>query len=292
MMNVNIISLIENNIDYIVNECVFQIKHSEEYNSYIEEQRTALWKRLDKEAQKYEKKFIITLKDLFEEQKKEVLANLKRSRKSYITKQNVDTYMFGKKTWEKRFKKEGENFYKGTIIDYGDRAFDEFDVIGLTFDIYNPEVSKFIEENGLFFGKNTMDTAYEDLKKTFIEGLEAGEGIPELSKRVNNVYSGYIDGKMWKAARIAQTETIKSVNFGTFVGYKQSGVVKKKEWVATRSDWEHVRDTHKEMDGVDIELNEPFVLPDGDKMMYPGDTSLKASSENTINDRCRIVGNT
>jgi hypothetical protein len=38
-------------------------------------------------------------------------------------------------------------------------------------------------------------------------------------------------------------------------------------------------------EGVDG-MTAPFVLPDGSRMMYPGDTSLGADAGQTINCRC------
>lgn len=51
-----------------------------------------------------------------------------------------------------------------------------------------------------------------------------------------------------------------------------------------------VRDSHRVMQGVTIPMDEPFKVPrrDGgyDYMMFPGDYSMGASAENTVNCRC------
>ena len=51
-----------------------------------------------------------------------------------------------------------------------------------------------------------------------------------------------------------------------------------------------VRDSHRGMQGVTIPMDEPFKVPrrDGgyDYMMFPGDYSMGASAENTVNCRC------
>lgn len=48
------------------------------------------------------------------------------------------------------------------------------------------------------------------------------------------------------------------------------------------------RESHAEMDGQERGLNEPFETPSGDRLMYPGDNSLGAPAEETINCRCRV----
>jgi len=58
-----------------------------------------------------------------------------------------------------------------------------------------------------------------------------------------------------------------------------------KTW-RTRKD-SHVRDTHRELEGVKISLGESFHTRDGDTLLYPGDPSADIS--NRIGCRCRIV---
>lgn len=58
-----------------------------------------------------------------------------------------------------------------------------------------------------------------------------------------------------------------------------------KTW-QTRKD-SHVRDTHRELEGVKISLGESFHTRDGDSLLYPGDPSADIS--NRIGCRCKIV---
>jgi hypothetical protein len=43
------------------------------------------------------------------------------------------------------------------------------------------------------------------------------------------------------------------------------------------------------MTGKEVPQDEPFVLPDGSKMMFPADISLGAPPEQTINCRCTMI---
>lgn len=47
----------------------------------------------------------------------------------------------------------------------------------------------------------------------------------------------------------------------------------------------HTRPAHLAADGQEVPTNEPFIV-DGERLMYPGDTSLGASAGNVINCRC------
>lgn len=50
----------------------------------------------------------------------------------------------------------------------------------------------------------------------------------------------------------------------------------------------HTREAHIEADDQTVDEEEPFIV-DGEKLMFPGDTSMGASLENVINCRCNTV---
>lgn len=66
------------------------------------------------------------------------------------------------------------------------------------------------------------------MRAELIAGIEKGETIPELMKRVNTTYESW---DKVRAERIARTENIRAANRGALESYRQSGVVKKKVWV-------------------------------------------------------------
>ena len=60
-----------------------------------------------------------------------------------------------------------------------------------------------------------------------------------------------------------------------------------KRWVATMDS--RTREDHLAMDGVEVPQDEPFVLPDGSKMMFPGDISMGADVSQVVNCRCTMI---
>jgi len=288
----------ENFINNIVEQIVARVKNSDEYIIVKEKSRQAKYKAYIKSLEPYEDDIIKRMRKLFNEQEKEVLNNLSKSglskedredksEKGKINKadKEVNAILFNKKKWQKRFSKDGEEIYQGMIIDYGQRTIDDLNIAGLSFNVKHPLVVEFIKDNGVYFGRETQDTAYEALKSTVAEGINAGEGIPKLSKRVGSVYEGYTSvDKPWKAKRIAQTETIKASNFGKLQGDKQSGVVIGKEWLAT--DDSRTRDTHMMADGQKRKIDDTFDIG-GSSLMYPGDPS--GDPGESINCRCTML---
>jgi SPP1 gp7 family putative phage head morphogenesis protein len=74
-----------------------------------------------------------------------------------------------------------------------------------------------------------------------------------LSKRIAEVYQ---KAKDYRTDRIARTETATAANQGTLEAYKQSGVVKKKEWIT--ADDERLCDLCAPMDGEVVNIDDNF----------------------------------
>tara|TARA_R100001443_G_scaffold103771_1_gene112218 strand:+ start:877 stop:1791 length:915 start_codon:yes stop_codon:yes gene_type:complete len=86
-----------------------------------------------------------------------------------------------------------------------------------------------------------------------------------------------------RASLIARTEMGKAQNRGNFEALKATGR-KYKMWMPERSDGGR---GHQEMRGVIAPIGEPFELPDGTEMMFPGDPS--APIRHVANCRCGIA---
>lgn len=95
-----------------------------------------------------------------------------------------------------------------------------------------------------------------------------------------------------RADTIARTETITAMRAGRYEGYKQlvdSGQVAdsdiKRTWDSTGD--ARTRLDHLTMEGQElIGMDSAYTAPDGSRMLYPGDTSLGASADQTIMCRC------
>ncbi|MFD1423417.1 phage minor head protein [Laceyella tengchongensis] len=87
-----------------------------------------------------------------------------------------------------------------------------------------------------------------------------------------------------RARTIARTEMISAARAGQFYADRQSGIVIGKEWFAAHQP-DRTRPWHLEADGQIKRLDEPFEV-NGEKLMFPGDTSLGATADNIVNCRC------
>jgi SPP1 gp7 family putative phage head morphogenesis protein len=151
-----------------------------------------------------------------------------------------------------------------------------------SFELLNPKVQEFVHEFALdrLAGK-VNGTTRDDLRAELLEGIRAGEGIDDLSSRVEDVFA---EAEGSRAEMIARTEVLRGANFASKTAYKISGVVGEKEWVATDDD--RTRDSHAEMDGQVVGIDDDFTSPDGGTADYPGDFG---DGDEDINCRCTVA---
>jgi len=98
----------------------------------------------------------------------------------------------------------------------------------------------------------------------------------------------------WRGDTIARTESLRAIAAARGVSWEQAiqeGVVERGDitrvWSATMD--KRTRDSHEEMDGQQRAYGAPFESPSGALLMFPGDSSLEAAPEETINCRCMEV---
>src|SRR5690606_30698749 len=134
-------------------------------------------------------------------------------------------------------------------------------------DLLNPAVVDHLAQTSGTRITGINQTTRDAIRAELVAGVEAGQGHPELAKRVPAVFP---NASYRRATLISRTEVPRSANFATQRAYKQSGVVFKREWVATPDD--RVREMHLALDGTQVGIDEPFVFADGVSVMTPGDS--------------------
>lgn len=125
-------------------------------------------------------------------------------------------------------------------------------------------------------------TTQRRVARTLQEGLDKGEGLKELTDRLE----GVLDGSRARAQTTARTQVAGAVESGRYAGLKKVGA-KLKRWLTARD--ENVRAAHRTAEqtyAAGIPVDEPFVLG-SDALMYPGDPG--GSPANIINCRCLLL---
>lgn len=139
-----------------------------------------------------------------------------------------------------------------------------------------------------YFTRTLRDRRFDALVRKAIAGGKA------LSAADIDRIAGRYSDRMVKhrADMIARTESITALRAGRREGIQQgidAGAIRgdriKRVWDATMDG--RTRPDHRAMDGQEVAgMDTPFVLPDGSRMMFPGDSSLGASAAQIIACRC------
>lgn len=162
----------------------------------------------------------------------------------------------------------------------------------LSFAIYDQDaVGNLIKNEPQLLPKKKLDTAKDkawNQKKiagAVAQGIIQGESIPQLAERIATDTASSNGDAMIRYARTAMTGAQNAGRLHTLQRAEGMGIKCKKCWLATLDG--RTRDSHREMDGVKVGVNENFKTPLGSEMLYPGDVSGKAGD--VWNCRCTMT---
>lgn len=150
-----------------------------------------------------------------------------------------------------------------------------------TFDMKNPLVADYLDGFRDVKLEGIDATTASSIRDTIARANEEGQGIDEIRRRIGAVFE---DAKGYRAERIARTESVGSANAANVAAWQISGLVDGKEWLSVQDS--QTRETHAEMDGQKVKLNEEFVSPSGRRAQGPG---MFGVPEEDINCRCTAV---
>jgi len=145
----------------------------------------------------------------------------------------------------------------------------------------------------------SLDESYFELglrdkrfDKTVRAAIDAGKPLPleTVDKLVNQYRSSAL---RFRGEGIGRTEALAALNRSEFEATQQALAQSALPDSAAEKVWEtagdnRVRQTHREMDGQTVGLNEAFTTPEGSKMMHPGDGSLGADAAEIVGCRCHV----
>jgi len=232
-----------------------------------------------KRANREESQFRSHLRKFFKKQEDRVLKTIKEAKEVSVR--------FDIPTETKLAIKAFEPIIINLIKEHGE---DTMELLGLTgFEMTTERIERFLKKEGLKFAKEMNKTTKAKILKQIAQGMEAGESIPEIRDRIREVFR---EARTSRAAKIARTEVARASNFGTVEAYKQSGVVRAKEWLTTPD--ERLCPYCAAMDGKIVDLDKNF-FNRGDSFMGDADKPLNIDYSNVshpplhANCRCTLI---
>lgn len=244
--------------------------------------KEAYWKAFVKKTDKFEKDMQPVWNDIFDHQKDIIIANIK-SRKA-IKSINIDDILnfLDGGTESDYITAQILPMLKKIMENKGNQVMDELD-INTSFNLHDPKVTEWLDKYCGAQIQSINSTTEALIREQLKQGELVGEGIPELCDRIGQYFD---DMQGYRVERIARTEVIGASNNAALMGYKQSGVVEKKEWLTAIDGKE--RPWHAEADGQVVGVDEKFIVG-GEEMDCPGDSG--ASAENVVSCRCTVLPN-
>lgn len=189
--------------------------------------KAALWREFERWTRPRRAIVERQVQSFFRQQHAEIIANIEAG-KSVLTKMPEDWANWPK--WLVTFEEYGQLFLPEVVNDYGQREIEKL-LIGIDFEVENPRVLAFIDQRSFRFSFDTNAGTQKKLREALTASLIEGEGVPGLTRRINEVFTFKT---RWQAEQIARSEVIRAANFAAEQAYLQSGVVIEKEWIVSR----------------------------------------------------------
>jgi len=152
---------------------------------------------------------------------------------------------------------------------------------------FTDEVIERLRRRAEHWAQLTEDETFLEIQEILADSVKDGLTVQQMIDRLAD--SAMLSDS--RAERIARTEVIGALNEGKLDGYRSTGLIEKKEWLATMDDRTRGNDprdpfSHLAADGEIVNLDEPFVRT-GENLQFPGDPA--GSPANIINCRCTVL---
>lgn len=189
--------------------------------------KAALWREFEMWTRPRRNAVERKVRSFFSQQQAEIIANVEAGKAAFV--KGVNEWLDWHK-WLVTFEEYGQLFLPEVLGDYGQKELEKI-TIGITFDVERPQVLAFIERRSFQFSFDTNAGTRKKLTEALTESLIQGEGVPQLTRRINDIFTFK---KRHQAEQIARSEVIRAANAGAEEAYLQSGVVTEKEWIVSK----------------------------------------------------------
>lgn len=173
---------------------------------------------------------------------------------------------------ERTYRTVGQPFAESTLAALGVKA--------EPLDVYRQLLQTWLENEAAQRVVGILETTRQIIRQQLAEGVAAGESTDQLATRLRTLYRSWYSNR---AEVIARTEVVSASNLASLNAARATNLRLNKRWVATRD--ARTRSRHASAHGQIRPLDEPFAVG-GQRLMYPGDTSLGATADNVIQCRC------
>ncbi len=244
------------------------------------------WNVFVKRTETTEKKFKPKLRTFFSVQESSVIARAKRaplpklakapSEEAEAAAEKYVKKIFKSAAWQAQLMAVGLPFITLAFKEAGVAVFVDVGVVA-AFNVTNPIAKKILQERVFKFAQSVNKTTEDRLRSQLVHAFSRGESIPQISKRIANVFD---IAKGSRTDTIARTEIVGASNQGSYQGYLDSEIVETNIWVDSRDARVRTSPHNHRLDGQERALGKRF----SNGLLHPHDPGGAAG--NVINCRC------
>jgi SPP1 gp7 family putative phage head morphogenesis protein len=239
------------------------------------------WRARDRFLSPHEKRFATMLKGVWAEEKRIILANMKRSplpkfghgdNRAIIKDGNIfiDSWLYPKTLMEKELSGKSARLLLQLMTAAANKVIAEY-ALDVSFALINANARTWLQTYTPKLSANLEQVNYETIRGQLLQGFDAGEGMRDLAARVNSTFDTFDKSR---AEMIARTETIRAQEQGNQAVYKEAGF-ERKVWFANPGCCELC----EELDNKDVPIGEPYFDDDyGDGMAPPRHVNCRCTS--------------
>lgn len=247
----------------------------------VDPERQKLWEGLVKLRTPWVKAFDKRFNRHLMDARRETLSNIAKLPESKaITKAQAVNLIFDLGEWLRNFLGGMSDVSRNAMIQAG------YELVEHELDRDDPvempatEVMVALERRENYLS-NTGVEIWNEVRHAIAESIEAGETTDQIAERVRETFNGI---SKERSQAIAVTETGAAYEAGRAITMREAGV-EWKEWLTSQD--ERVRLSHWSLDGKKVEMDQPFELSNGVKLMHPCESGAPASE--VINCRCITI---
>jgi SPP1 gp7 family putative phage head morphogenesis protein len=222
------------------------------------------WQARDRFLAPYDKRMKSALRAIWKQERRDILANMKRaplptppgkSIAGVRTKADtgiVDQWLYPGGKYKALLAQKAESVLSRLISAAITRINTEY-ALGVNFDIVNERALEWLGTYAPQFSVYVETETLTTLRERLMSGIDAGEGMDKLRRRVQDTFD---DMEKWRAERIARTETSRAAGQGTRETFKEAGFTKK-VWLANP---DCCTEICAPLEGKTIDMDEPFFV--------------------------------
>ena len=242
---------------------------------YDSPEHRAYWTRQLERQEPWERRWHLMTRKLMISQQQSILATLNARGRRDLEAITDDPFSLAR--WIKRFREDARPVLISIMAEAGQLGLDDL-LLGIAFNVKDPNVVRLMEQQAQRFAEHVNQTTWERLRSSIAEGIDAGETTEQIAARVESIMADRIRSS---AEVIARTEASTVSNSATLEGWRQSGVVTHKTWLAALD--ERTRETHVFAHGQTVRIDDDFSVGMG---RGPAPCHIGIASEDI---QCRCV---